>query len=162
MSHSMMKMLSGACSSSGPGRTSVTNISASTPSAPGCSFCKFLCYFSSIYSDTLQGVCYLTRIAMDKVFVQQMQEKAEKLAPSNNTFSRTENICFCGSQDILRIVCLDVFSFTRVQQERLNFWPIRKSHGSMFQGGRIAWIHICSKCCQINLATESRKEPHCK
>lgn len=75
---------------------------------------------------------------MVKVFVQQMQEKAEKLAPSNNIFSRTENICFCGSRGILRIVCLDVFSFTRVQQERLNFWPIRKSHGSVFQGGRIA------------------------
>lgn len=162
MSRSMMKMLSGAYSSSRPGRTSVTNISASAPSAPGCSFCKFLCYFSSIYSDTPQWVCYLTRIDMVKVFVQQMQEKAEKLAASNNTFSRTENICFCGSQDILRIVCLDVLSFTRVQQERLNFWPIRKSPGCMFQGGRIAWIHIYSKCCQINLSTEDRKEPHCK
>lgn len=157
-----MKMLPGAYSSSRSGRTSVTNISASAPSAPGCSFRKFLCYFSSIYSDALQWICYLIRIAMDKVFVQQMQEKAEKLAPSKNTFSRRENTCFWGSQDILRIACLEVFSFTRVQQERLSFWSIRKSHGSMFQGGGIAWIHICSKGCQINLSTEDRKEPHCK
>lgn len=48
---------------------------------------------------------------MDKVFIQEIQDKAEKLAPSNNTSFRTENICFCGFQDILRIVCLDVFSF---------------------------------------------------
>lgn len=156
-----MKMLSGAHSSSRPGRTSVTNISASAPSAPGCSFSSSCVIFSSTYSDTLQWVCCLIWVAMVKTFVQQKQEKANKLAPSNTTFSRRENLllmwltrysAYCMSW------CFHLYKDIAGKTRLLNLWPIRLSHGSMFPGGRTEWIHVYSKRWQTNPSTGDRNK----
>lgn len=78
MSCSMMKMLAGAYSSSSPGITAVTGAFTALLSAPACSFCKFLCYFASIYSDVLQWLFYLTQIAVVKALAQWTWGKAKK------------------------------------------------------------------------------------
>lgn len=148
-----MKMLSGAYSSNRPGRTSVTNISASAPSAPGCSFCKFLCYFSSTHSDTLQWVCCLIWVAMVKMFVQQEQEKPKKLASSNTTFSRRENFIFVWLTRHSAYCMSWRFYLHKViagKTQLLDLWPLRKSHGSMLTSGRTGWTHFYSKYWQTN------------
>lgn len=63
---------------------------------------------------------------MVKVLVQQLQEKAKKLAPNNNTSSRKENILlFCDTT--YSTYCMSQHMSSRVQQKNSNSGPLERA-----------------------------------